>query len=80
MSDRRRPADWKPAVASGLTSVEPVEESGRGGWRRARGAQRSKVPAEVLIRRLRDDGWDALITPSVSEPYVAAQRLPRADY
>lgn len=56
MSDGRQPADSRPAVDSGITSVEPVKAGGRRGWRRARGVLRSKVPAEVLIRRLRDDG------------------------
>lgn len=46
----------RPRSMRAITNVEPVEEGGRGGWRRARGALRSKTPAEVLIRRLRDDG------------------------
>lgn len=50
-SDTDRPRSMKS-----ITSVEPVEEGGSGGWRRARGALRSKTPAETLIGRLRDDG------------------------
>ena len=46
----------RPRSMRSITNVEPVEEGGRGGWRRARGALRSKTPAEALIRRLRDDG------------------------
>ena len=46
----------RPRSMRSITNVEPVEEGGRGGWRRARGALRSNTPAEVLIRRLRDDG------------------------
>ena len=32
----------------------PLEEGDPEGWRKARGVFRSDVPAEVLIRRLRD--------------------------
>ena len=39
-----------------ITDVRPVEEGGVGGWRRARGALRSKTPADVLVRCLRDEG------------------------
>lgn len=46
----------RPRSMRSITNVEPVEEGGSGGWRRARGALRSKTPAETLIRRLRDDG------------------------
>ncbi len=46
----------RPRSMRSITNVEPVEEGSSGGWRRARGALRSKTPAEVLIRRLRDDG------------------------
>lgn len=46
----------RPRSMRSITSIEPVEEGDRGGWRRARGALRSKEPAEVLVRRLRDDG------------------------
>ena len=46
----------RPRSMRSITSIEPVEEGGRGGWRRSRGALRSKTPAEILIRRLRDEG------------------------
>ena len=46
----------RPRSVRSITRVELVEEGDRGGWRRARGALRSDTPAEVLIRRLRDDG------------------------
>ena len=46
----------RPRSMRSITNLEPVEEGGSGGWRRARGALRSETPAETLIRRLRDDG------------------------
>jgi len=52
----RDPNTDKPRSMKSITSVEPVVEGTRGGWRRARGALRSETPAEVLIRCLRDDG------------------------
>ncbi len=45
-----------PRSVRGITSVQPVAEGDRGGWRRARGALQSKTPAETLIRCLRDEG------------------------
>lgn len=46
----------EPRSMRSITEVERVEEGEVGGWRRARGALRTNTPAEVLIRRLRDDG------------------------
>ncbi len=52
----RDPETDEPRSMKSIISVEPVEEGTRGGWRRARGVLQSNTPAEVLIRRLRDDG------------------------
>lgn len=44
----------RPQSMRNITDVARVDEGDKGGWRRARGALRSEVPAETLIDRLRD--------------------------
>ena len=52
----REVATDKPLSIRSVTNVEPVEAGDAGGWRKARGVLRTDTPAEVLIRRLRDEG------------------------
>ena len=51
---RRDPATDQPRSVRDITSVHLVEEGTRTAHRSARGVLRTREPAEVLIRRMRD--------------------------
>jgi len=53
----REPDNGRPMAVRNITSIEPVQESAPGSYKRARGAlpwSEPDEPAEVSIRRLRD--------------------------
>ena len=52
---RRDAKTDRPQTIRQVTNVEPIEEGDPAGYRRARGAIRISEPAEVLVRRMRDD-------------------------
>ncbi len=52
---RRDPATDKPRSIRDITSVDLVEEGSSTAYRSARGVLKTHEPAEVLVRRLRDD-------------------------
>ena len=51
---RRDPATDQPRSVRDITSVRLVEEGTRTAYRSARGVLRTREPAEVLVRRMRD--------------------------
>ncbi len=53
---RRDAMTDRPLWIRRVTNVDPVDEGEPDGYRRARGALRTSEPAEVLVRRMRDDG------------------------
>ena len=53
---RRDARTDRPVWIRRVTSVEPVEEGDPEGYRGARGVLKSSEPAEVLVRRMRDEG------------------------
>lgn len=52
---RRDANSDKPLWIRRITKVDPVDEGDPDGYLRARGALASKEPAEVLVRRMRDE-------------------------
>lgn len=44
----------RPRTVRNVTRLIQVEEGHQGGWRKARGVLHSDIPAEVLVRQLRD--------------------------
>lgn len=51
---RRDPATGRPLSIRDITSVDPVGEGSKTGYRSARGVLKTREPAEVLVRRMRD--------------------------
>ena len=51
---RRDPATDRPRTIRDITSVRLVEEGTRTAYRSARGVLKTREPAEVLVRRMRD--------------------------